>query len=56
MTPEDAKAKIEEGKGIVRALSELKHDMGRNKVLQYVFPLRTILRGRKRESYHPLGV
>jgi hypothetical protein len=25
--------KIEEGKGIIRGLSALKHDMGRNKVL-----------------------
>ncbi|GHJ89415.1 hypothetical protein NliqN6_5817 [Naganishia liquefaciens] len=33
LSPQDVEAKIEEGKGIVRALSELKHDMGRNKVL-----------------------
>jgi hypothetical protein len=28
--------KIEQGKEIIRAISELKHDMGRNKVLTYV--------------------
>lgn len=36
LSAEDKETKIEEGKGIIRALSGLKHDMGRNKVLQYV--------------------
>ena len=30
---EASKEKIEEGKEIIRSISELKHDMGRNKVL-----------------------
>lgn len=38
LTTSDAPGdKIEEGKQIIRKISELKHDMGRNKVLAQVF-------------------
>jgi hypothetical protein len=40
--------KIEEGKEIIRALSALKHDMGRNKALSYVPYIPS-----SSEYYHP---
>jgi hypothetical protein len=42
LSSDDNSAKIEEGKTIIRGLSALKHDMGRNKVLAYVPPRRTV--------------
>ena len=43
-SPETDAEKIEEGKEIIRAISELKHDMGRNKVLSYVLAIVLLLK------------
>ena len=43
-SPEIDAEKIEEGKEIILAISELKHDMGRNKVLSYVLAIVLLLK------------
>jgi hypothetical protein len=50
-SPETDAERIEEGKEIIRAISELKHDMGRNKVLSWVLTIELLLGFKLKSCY-----